>query len=581
MTRYLMILGVLALTAVAAVAQTKLPPEWTGPPKKFSPLPQDFKDMYMAMPKNWEHPEDAKKAMALFTAILKKYPTYSDGYFMRAAIGCSTDIANRQEIISDVDAAIRTHGKPTFDEQYDSLGEHYSMKAKLDFLDGRLRTAMDDLEAGMKQDIDSAKTLFNNGNTKPDAAPPIPCKWGLSDVNKLVQSFPKDYRALLFRGLYLSFFAEFSPECYAAARKDFQAAALLNPRSPFPYYYIGRLYTTQSFWKAFRMEQGRNELRDKAITAFSEAIRADNTFFLAYSWRADAYLNTKRSREALQDYDRVLALKPKFSLAYHDRALAKEDLGNYVGAISDFTDSLGTGKQDDDQYVGTTYEERADAEVKIGEYREAVQDYSQAIRSKLANLTFLLSLKQIRALYPEFNDASDEYLIRKIRLLFWPQYDYATLAKELNENGSYQISLLHDYYQKRGDAYLRIGDYRDGVRDLNRIFNGIPNFAAFVERWRSVGTLSNNADIYLDAKTATFGGRPNLWIKTVQKAGDYTIDSFEFGCANRQVNVASSLSYDKDGRLLRNSQLASGWEQIVPDTIAESLYNGACSDLSN
>lgn len=48
--------------------------------------------------------------------------------------------------------------------------------------------------------------------------------------------------------------------------------------------------------------------------------------------------------------------------------------------------------------------------------------------------------------------------------------------------------VLNDLYESRGDAYLKLGDYGKGIRDFQRIFAGIPNFANVTERWRSLGT---------------------------------------------------------------------------------------------
>ena len=74
-----------------------------------------------------------------------------------------------------------------------------------------------------------------------------------------------------------------------------------------------------------------------------------------------------------------------------------------------------------------SYEYRGDAYGKMGMYREAIENYSNAIKYQLANMTFLITLKQFRGIYPEYRNVPDEALVRKIDTLFWPQYDYATM----------------------------------------------------------------------------------------------------------------------------------------------------------
>ena len=141
----------------------------------------------------------------------------------------------------------------------------------------------------------------------------------------------------------------------------------------------------------------------------------------------------------------------------------------------------------------------------------------------------LLNLKQFRGLYPEYDYVSDGALVRKIHDLFYPEYEYSVVGKQLIEgDGKWSISfLLNDLYEKRGDAYLRTGDFRRGVLDFNRIFNGIPNFADTVERWRLLG---NGQESYLDVKTVEFtnlDGPARLWLKIVGKDKTYTVDSYD------------------------------------------------------
>ena len=96
------------------------------------------------------------------------------------------------------------------------------------------------------------------------------------------------------------------------------------------------------------------------------------------------------------------------------------------------------------------YEYRGDANVQLGFYREAIDDYSKAIERRLANDIFLFSLKQIRALYPEYDQVSDETLCRKLNVLFFPQFEYKVFAEELMEkNGKWEVGLLNDLYEKR------------------------------------------------------------------------------------------------------------------------------------
>ena len=48
-------------------------------------------------------------------------------------------------------------------------------------------------------------------------------------------------------------------------------------------------------------------------------------------------------------------------------------------------------------------------------------------------------------------------------------------------------------------------------------------------------------------------------------------------CKARRMNQTSAVAYDSNGKVANSSDVSSGWQRIVPDTIGEQLYNGACS----
>ena len=117
------------------------------------------------------------------------------------------------------------------------------------------------------------------------------------------------------------------------------------------------------------------------------------------------------------------------------------------------------------------------------------------------------------------------------------------------------------------------------VRFLNRIFKGIPNFAAVTDRWRSLGKAPDG-EYFLDVKSAEFPANEpvRLWIKTVKKKGTETV-AYELDCKGRLINGMSSITYDTNGKVVNSSDVSSGWQRVVPDSIGEQLLNGACSSI--
>ncbi len=341
---------------------------------------------------------------------------------------------------------------------------YYSLLSKIDLAKANYIEAVDYLEKAMVRDLDSADRMFNIEAVAPEKTSKF-CVWNLTDLDALIARLPTDYRPRLFRGLYYEFFTSFKEDYYSPAMQNFQKAALLKPSSPLPQYLIGRLYSKASIWtkNAWASDEGRDEQFRNAAQAYTKAIQLDSKFLPAYEHRASDYLNLKQYQQALKDYDTILTLDPENTTAYADRGLAKLDTGNNWEAIFDFGDAIRREKEGA-SYLPTLYENRADAYVNLGQYNEAVSDYNKAIELRFGGMTISLSLNQIRRLYPEYDQVSDEMLLHKIHDLFWPNMDYVGFAKQLTQrNGGWAISMLNELYEKRGDTYLKSGNFRRGI----------------------------------------------------------------------------------------------------------------------
>jgi tetratricopeptide (TPR) repeat protein len=436
---------------------------------------------------------------------------------------------------------------------------------------------LDDLEAAMKVKLDEADKIFGSGETKPEISNKNPCIWTTSNLDVLGEKFPKDYRVPLLRGLYIKFFTSFDEKYYQQAIQELQKATLFNPRSPYPPFFIGEVYMRSSLWTkaAWSSDEGKRQPWRKAILYYTKAIQLDSEFTLAYLERATAYSGLKEYSQAIPDYDKVLELDKDNTIAYADRGLANLAIGRYMAATVDLGDAI-RHKGENSNSLSMSYEYRGDAFAKMGSYRDAIENYSQAIKYQLANMTFLISLKQFRGLYPEYDKVSDEDLIRKINLLFWPQYDHTTMKNVLTEKDSeWKISMINELYEKRADCYLKSGEYRRGVLDFERIYRGIPDFGQYVERWRSMGVRPGE-DWFIDVKSTDFSGTPHLWAKFMNKDKSYTIQAFNFDCKSRRIDVASVASYNKNDELVGSSDTEGGWQRVIPQTRGEQMYLGMC-----
>ena len=183
---------------------------------------------------------------------------------------------------------------------------------------------MRDLDAAIREDYESAKDVFNDGNTKPTTTTQ-PCVWTLADLETLERRFPQDYRPPVYRGLYLTFFYSFDLESdYSPCSDAFHRAASLNPASPLPEFFLGELYSVGRLGGLMSVKNAEclddvvprtpqcialDEFHRTAVRSLTRAIALDSKFGPAYALRAEVFSKLKEYRQAIRDYDGVLELK--------------------------------------------------------------------------------------------------------------------------------------------------------------------------------------------------------------------------------------------------------------------------------
>jgi tetratricopeptide (TPR) repeat protein len=506
--------------------------------------------------------------------VIQDYPNYAIAYAWRANVeACGEKSLDISKAKVDFEAVLSHQ-----DEQSASLFSNqdiYSLLAKIEYANGNRSAAISLLEKAMMEDLKSADKIFNIQGTAPETTSGF-CTWNLTDLQKLASSAPEDWRPVAFEGLYYQFFTTFKEDYYPQATALLQKASLLNVRTPIIPYLQGELQMKSAFWtkKSWSSDTARNDLYKAAVPFFSKAIQLDRNFEHAYAERAEAYMESKQDALAIRDYDRLISIKPENASAHADRGLANFTLGQYYSAISDYSDAIRLN----DGYLSNAYENRGDAYVKVQDYRRAIEDYSAAIEDRLESQIPMLSLTQFRGIYPEYTAVSDEVLLQKLHQRFAPKQDYSEFRKMMKDNGQWGVTfLLTNLYEKRGDAYLSIDDYAYGVLDFQRIFVGAPEYSKSTERWRVIGASGTGAQYYIDTKASwpLSNAVPRIWLKSVSTKGSEVM-AFELDCSSRKYRVASSVSYDKNGNVVGNGVTSEIWNDVIPDTLGEQIWNGAC-----
>ena len=457
-----------------------------------------------------------------------------------------------------------------------------SMRAKIEHDEGDDIAAMRDLDAYIQANTAGADRFTNSGGVAPEKTASA-CTWSETDMDAIKSKFPNDYRSYLYAGLYYGFFTTWDEKSVSPALENLSRAVEINPNLPLPHFFKARMLQQATFFKLLNMpDPQRADLNNRFLAELNQALALDPGLLPALTQRADVYFSLKQFQQAISDYDRILVLDPKDAGAFNDRGLAKIELGDTYGAISDFGEAITLKKRALQE--SSSYENRADAYLKTQQWNLAIRDLTTAISLKTGGISLLMNINQFRALYPEYKPASDEAIARKLNQTFYPDLKYEDFAKSfLHDNvekGFETSTVIPDLYLKRSDAYLAAGDWHGGAADFRRAINGFPQYANAVDRWRKV-VLFQDTQLYIDLQTFddSMSNSVKVWTKQFTASGDtsgpYSLNQYEFDCNQRRLRQISFARYGEFGRLLA-SRGTGQWESSIPDTLGESLLNHVC-----
>lgn len=113
---------------------------------------------------------------------------------------------------------------------------------------------------------------------------------------------------------------------------------------------------------------------DKAIAAYTEAIRLDSKYEHGYALRGFAWGKKGEYVKAIADFNEAIRLNPNNPSLYGARGIAWKEKGEYDNAIADYNQVLKLRPKDAVAYYvrGNTYHDK-------GEYDKAIADYAQAL----------------------------------------------------------------------------------------------------------------------------------------------------------------------------------------------------------
>jgi lipoprotein NlpI len=202
--------------------------------------------------------------------------------------------------------------------------------------------------------------------------------------------------------------------------------------------YTGRSLAAD-YVKRGREYQARRDL-DRALADFSEAIRLDPTFALAFNLRGLAYKIKGDFDRAIADDDEGIRLDPTIAAAFNNRGSAYSAKGDVDRAIADYNEAIRL-----DPKISSAFNSRGFAYFIKGDLERAIADHSEAIR---LNPKYAFAFLNRGAAYRAEGD-----LDRAI----------ADYSEVIRLNPEYNFVLL-----SRGVAYYYAGSLPKALADLNQ-----------------------------------------------------------------------------------------------------------------
>lgn len=578
-----LVVSYLSLSAQVREPRVNWPAELSGEARSYPQTSEPFKEFVLLLQGGWDTQEQLSAKRTSLSAFLDRHPDIPDAYLMRAMIGrCLEKSPDISTAVADIEKGIAQRKVSTAIDHLASLNEMYGLLARLHFEQGDTKAALDELETAIELAPAEATGLFNTHGVDFETTTE-PCGWTKADYNRLVVENPQDYRPVLYRGLAYSFFSTFKREYEATAIADQKRATVLNPTSALAFFELGRTLERQDGLLSRLSDPAIAANRQQAIAAYTRAISLRPRFALALAARASLYYESKQHALAVRDFDAALETEPHRGDWLNDRGLAHMELRQFSMAISDFTGAIREKGTFGDS-TNISFENRANAHLKVGDFERAADDLTQVIKWQMSHVTFLMKLSLLKLLYPELRDVADDVITRQVYELFFSDSDYPSFAAHAIEhertdtwNPAYELS---DLYTRRGNANLAARHYRAALADYRRVADVFPTFAPSAGRWRLISS-GKDSDIYIDGWTAEVSSdQPSFWIKTIDTSarnkGRSSVINHVINCSNRTIAVRSSTDYDPDGNAIRSFGSESSPSLIIPGSVGEQLYRGIC-----
>ena len=226
-------------------------------------------------------------------------------------------------------------------------------------------------------------------------------------------------------------------------------------------------------WEGFPLETGF-ELRSTVLKEIIDKFNNSNNDDFSKSGIEKSKLGDFKG--AIFDFTKAIELYPEDNLNYYNRGYSKIQINDYYGAITDFTNAIILNPMSND-----AYNNRGVAKNKLKDFTGAMQDFTKAIE---------INEKDFQAFY---NRAVSKVNLEKY------QEAIIDISKSIEINPN-----LAESYFNRGMLRNVLKNYNGAIQDFTKAIEINPNYSeAYLSRGASKFILKQNTSACLDLKKAS------------------------------------------------------------------------------
>jgi Tfp pilus assembly protein PilF len=225
----------------------------------------------------------------------------------------------------------------------------------------------------------------------------------------------------------------------------------------------------------------------KAIALVTKAIQVNPNDYVFHLIRAEFYLQLEQYDQAWDDYTKLINDDPNLINTYKYRASTYESMGKYALAIKDFSTIIQLGEASAENFAFRGYLHELNQD-----YQEAVKDYDRAIQIENNN-EWYLKRGEVSLVLGEYMNAVKDFtrvIGEKYRLLkalwgrgvgylYLNEYDFAiadfTMAINIMKIEYKNMPLNAEYYFLRGIGFEKKGEIDNAFNDYRKAL--LLNFA--------------------------------------------------------------------------------------------------------